>query len=106
MPKFMMTYLGGNPPATPEEGQRHFADYQAWLKTLGSKAVSPANPLKGTVCVLPDGNVAEGNQTGMSGFTIIETDTLEEALEFAKTCPFLTIGGTLEVSELVEMNMS
>ncbi|AMG31347.1 hypothetical protein AL542_14020 [Grimontia hollisae] len=104
MPKFMMTYLGGNPPATPEEGQKHFADYQAWLKALGDKAISPANPLKGTVCVAPDGSVTEGGKTSMSGFTIIEANSLDEALNAAKTCPFLTIGGTLEVSELVEMN--
>lgn len=27
MSKFMIAYLGGEPPASPEEGQRHFARY-------------------------------------------------------------------------------
>ena len=39
----------------------------------------------------------------MSGFTIIEADSAEEALEIAKDCPFLEIGGSLEVSELIQM---
>ena len=66
--------------------------------------VSPANPLKNTNTVKPDGTVDPGSVTKMSGFTIIETETIEAALEIAKTCPFLEIGGSLEVSELIEMS--
>ena len=32
-----------------------------------------------------------------------QQSTIEAALEMAKTCPFLEIGGSLEVSELIEM---
>ena len=103
MAQFMMTYLGGNHPATPEEGQQHFAKYQAWLADLGEAAVSPMNPLKDTCVVNPDGSVSDGGQTGMSGYTIVEAESLEAALEMAKSCPFLTIDGSLEVSELVQM---
>jgi len=39
----------------------------------------------------------------MSGFTIIKADSLDEALSIAKKCPFLDIGGSLEVSELMQM---
>jgi len=39
----------------------------------------------------------------MSGYTIIEVDSMEVALELAKACPFLDIGGSLEVSELLQM---
>ena len=39
----------------------------------------------------------------MSGYTIIEADSMDAALSIAKVCPFLDIGGSLEVSELVEM---
>ena len=50
-----------------------------------------------------DGSVTDGGNTGMSGYTIIETESMETALEAARACPFLDIGGTLEVSELGEM---
>jgi len=39
----------------------------------------------------------------MSGFTIIEADSMEAALSIAKDCPFLEIGGSLEVTELIKM---
>jgi hypothetical protein len=103
MAQYMITYLGGNPPSTPEEGKQHFAKYMEWLASLGDSAVSPANPLKNTNTVNPDGSVSDGGTTSMSGFTIVEADSMDAALSFAKTCPFLEIGGSLEVSELMQM---
>ncbi|KPK29041.1 MAG: hypothetical protein AMJ61_00775 [Desulfobacterales bacterium SG8_35_2] len=103
MPQYMITYLGGDQPSSPEEGKQHFAKYKEWLSSLGESAVSPANPLKNTSTVDSDGTVSTGSTTSMSGFTIIEVDSMEEALSIAKACPFLDIGGTLEVSELMQM---
>ncbi len=77
--------------------------YRAWLSSLGDSAVSPANPLKNTRTVNSDGTVTAGGTTSMSGYTIIEADSMEAALSIAKGCPFLDIGGSLEVSELIEM---
>jgi hypothetical protein len=73
------------------------------LAGLGEAAVSPANPFKNTSTVNPDGSVSAGSNTGMSGYTIIEADSMQKALEIAKACPFLEINGTLEVSELMQM---
>lgn len=103
MAKYIITYLGGNPPSTPEDGQKHFAKYKEWLASLGDAAVSPANPLKDTHTVNPDGTVTSGSTSTMSGYTVIEVDSMDRALDFAKTCPFLDIGGSLEVSELMQM---
>ena len=90
-------------PASQEEAKRHFSKYKDWLASLGSSVVSPANPLKNTSTVNSDGTVSNGGTTTMSGYTIIEADSMEEALSNAKTCPFLDIGGSLEVSEIVDM---
>ncbi len=103
MPRYLITYVGGNKPATPEEGKQHFAKYQEWLSSLGKSAVSPANPLKNTSTVNPDRSVSGGSTTAMSGFTIIEVATMDTALSIAKQCPFLDTGGSLEVSELIQM---
>ena len=103
MTQFIITYIGGNEPATPEEGQQHFKKYQAWLASLGEAAVSPANPLKNTQTVNPDGSWSAGGKSGMSGFTVIEADSIEAAVAIAKHCPFLDIGGSLEVAELLQM---
>jgi hypothetical protein len=103
MPRYVIVYLGGNQPSTPEEGKQHFAKYMDWLSSLGDAAVSPANPLKDTSTVHPDGTVTAGGTSAMSGYTIIEADSQDAALSIAKACPFLEIGGSLEVSELMEM---
>ena len=103
MAQYIMTYLGGDQPSSPEEGKQHFARYKEWLVSLGDSAVSPANPFKDTRTVNSDGIVTTGSTTSMSGYTIIEADSMEAALEMAKACPFLEIGGSIEVSELMQM---
>ena len=105
MPQYVIVYLGGEQPSSPEEGKQHMSKYMGWLSSLGDAAVSPANPLKNTSTIDSDGWVTSGGATSMSGFTIIEEESMEAALSVAKTCPFLDIGGSLEVSELVEMPM-
>jgi len=103
MQKYIIVYLGGDQPSSPEEGKAHFSKYMDWLSSLGDSAVSPANPLKNTSTVNSDGTVTAGGATTMSGYTIIEVESMEAALSAAKACPFLDIRGSLEVSELVEM---
>ena len=103
MPQYMITYLGTPKSASPEENQKHMSKYMEWLASLGDSAVSPANPLKNTSTINPDGSVTSGSATSMSGFTIIETDSMQTALSIAKACPFLEVGGSLEVSELIQM---
>ena len=103
MPQYVIVYLGGDPPSSPEEGKRRFSEYMDWLSSLGDAAVSPANPLKDTRTVHADRTVTAGSTTAMSGYTVIEADSMEAALSIARACPFLDTGGSLEVSELAEM---
>jgi hypothetical protein len=103
MPQYCISYIGGNQPSTPEEGQKHMNKYMEWLASLGEAAVSPMNPLANTQTVHPDGSVTQGSISWMSGYTLVEVDSMEAALDMAKACPFLEIGGSLEVSELMQM---
>lgn len=105
MAQYIITYIGGDQPASPEEGQKHYAKYKEWLSSLGDAAVSPANPLKDTRTINPDGIVTDGSNSLMSGYTIIEAGSIDEALALAKACPFLEINGSLEVSELIQMSV-
>jgi len=103
MPQYVIVYLGGDQPSNPEEGKQHMSKYMDWLSSLGESAISPANPLKNTSTVNSDGTVTSGGSTAMSGYTIIEANSMDAALSIAKACPFLDIGGSLEVSELIAM---
>ena len=104
MTQFIFVYLGGELPDNPEEGQHHFQRYQQWLDSLGNAVISPAIPFSDTHVVQPDGTVSQGSASAMSGLSIIRMDSLEEALAAARSCPFLEINGTLEVSEMIEMS--
>ena len=106
MPQYVIVYLGGNRPSSPEEGNQRFTQFKKWLSSLGKSVISPANPFKKTRTVNSDGTVIHGSTTSMSGYTIIEADSMEKAVEMAKACPFLDIGGSLEVSELAKISHS
>jgi hypothetical protein len=103
MTQFVFVYLGGNQPSSPEEAKKHFAKYTEWLTSLGDSVVTPTIPLKDTCTVSSDGKIREGSSSAMSGFSIIKAASIEAALEIAQACPFLEIGGSLEVSELMQM---
>lgn len=105
MTEYLLVYLGGNPPASPEEGKKHFARYKEWLGSLGDAVVSPANPLKNTRTIESDGRILETGSTTMSGYTIVQAQSMDEALKMGQACPFLETGGSLEVSELIKMQM-
>ena len=101
--QFVFVYLGGNPPSSPEEANKHFSKYTEWVASLGDAVVTPTIPLKDTHTVSSDGAVREGGSSAMSGFSIIKADSMQAALSIAQACPFLDIGGSLEVSELMQM---
>jgi hypothetical protein len=103
MTQYVFVYLGGNHPSNPEEANKHFKKYMEWLASLGDAVISPTIPLKDTHTVSSDGAIMEGGSSAMSGFSIIEAESIEAALSIAQACPFLEIGGSLEVSELMQM---
>lgn len=97
------TYLPGRRSTFQPGGRQHFAKYQEWLASLGEAAVNPANPFINTSPINPDRTISTGSKTLMSGYTVIENESMQKALEITKTCPFLDINSTLEVSELIQM---
>ena len=103
MKQYVIIYLGGDPPASPEASQKNYAKYQEWLGSLGDAAIKPMVPFKNSHTVNPDGSVVEGSSVGMTGNTIVQAESIEQAIAYAKACPFLEINGTLEVAEIVEM---
>ena len=104
MAQFIIIYLGGEQPSDPDAAKDNMEKYREWLQSLGDAVVSALNPLKDTHVIKPDGSTTPGSSTAMSGFTILETSSLGAALEMTKSCPFLEIGGTLEVSELMQIS--
>lgn len=100
MTQFIISYLGGDKPASAEEGKRHFAQYQQWLTSLGDAVIKPMVPYRNSHTVSSDG-VSAGSQVDMTGHTIVQAESIEQAIEIAKSCPFLAINGRLNIAEMV-----
>ena len=104
MPKFMFAYHGGGMPETPEEGAKAMAAWQAWYGEIGGKLADGGAPVGQSQTVKSDGSVVnDGGANPLSGYTIVETATAEEACDLAKGCPILEQGGSVEVAPIVEM---
>lgn len=103
MPGFMFAYHGGRKPESPEEGAAQMEKCGAWVAGLGDAAINPGTPLKKTITVSSDEVSDDSGPNPMSGYSVIKADNMEAALELAKACPTLEIGGTIAVSEMMEM---
>lgn len=74
-----------------------------WLEDLGDAAINPGTPLGKSKIVSASGISDYGGPDAMSGYTVVEANSMEEAIEMAKACPFLETGGTLEVAQMMQM---
>lgn len=104
MPRFILTYLGGNHPQSKEDGQKHMQDFMTWVKSLGESAISPMNPVGTSSFVSSNGATEDWPHPKLGGYTVIEAADKSAAIAMATSCPFLSIGGTMEVAELINMN--
>ncbi len=102
MPKFVFAYHGGKKPESADEGAQHMAKWEAWVGGLGDAVVNPGSPLGMSKTVSSDGVSDDGGSNPLSGFSIVNADSMDAALEMAKGCPYLEYG-TIEVAEVKEM---
>ena len=103
MSDFVFAYHGGKTPESPEEGAKQMAKWNAWVGGLGDAVVNPGTPLGKPKTVSSGGVSDDGGSNPLLGFSIVKADSMDAALEMAKACPTLEIGGTIEVAEVMEM---
>lgn len=103
MANFMIAYHGGNQPSSKEEGAAQMNKWKAWVEGLGDKMVNPGSPFMGTKIVTSNDVQDEKDPNMMKGFAIVKADTMEEAVEIVKSDPFLENGGTIRLSQTMEM---
>lgn len=101
MAKFLLVYSGGNPPASREEGEKVMAAWMAWFGRLGPAAVDEGAPTAHPAReISPTGQVTEVNDWLVTGYSILEAGSQEEATVLARSCPHLDAGGAVRVYEL------
>lgn len=104
MAKYMLSYHGGQKPESPEAGAAMMAQWKSWVSALGDIMIEPQNPLGVSKTVSRDGVADNGGSNPMSGYSVIQADSMEAALEIAKSCPFIDLArGEIVVSEIIQM---
>jgi len=105
MAKYLYTYHGGVGMETTEEKMAEvMALWGAWFEELGSAIVDGGAPVGASQTVGEGGAVSDGGGVNpTTGYTILSASSLAEAVTKAKGCPSLADGGSVEVSELIDM---
>lgn len=102
MPSYLITYHGGSGvPTDPEAAQQMAAAFEAWVAKIGSALRDPGAPLGDARTVTADSQTGGQAEANVAGYTVIEAASLDDAVNLVRTHPFLTRGGSLQVSESV-----
>ena len=98
MANFVLIFHGGSMPETPEEGAAVVAAWTNWFTGLGTALVDQGNPISNHRTIAADGSVSEP-ASDVSGYTIIQADSLDAAVALARGCPVFLGGASIEVAE-------
>lgn len=115
MNEFTMIYRGAQDPDvefSPEQMQGILQQWRDWMMSMAEhdQMANPGNRLSFEGAVLKPNNVITDGpyveiKEMISGYTIIKAETLAEAIEIAKGCPVLKVGGSVEVRGIIPMQM-
>jgi hypothetical protein len=103
MAKYVLAYRGGGMAATEEEQNAAMAAWGAFLGNLGAAVVDQGNPFSGSKSIAADGTVGDSGTAGLTGYSILNADSLDAAVGLTKDCPIFANGGSVDVYEAIEM---
>jgi hypothetical protein len=91
--KYVLAYRGGTMGDTPEAQAEAMTAWMNWFGELGTAMVDGGAPFG------PSTTLGDGPNSNLSGYSIIEADTLDDAAAKARGCPVLGSGGSIDVYE-------
>lgn len=98
MGKYVLAYTGGGMATTEAEQAKAMEAWGAWFGQLGAAVVDMGAPF-GPSAAAGGGAAA----SGLTGYSILEADSLEAASALADGCPVIATGGAVEVYETLAM---
>jgi hypothetical protein len=102
MATYLVTYHGnGGVPPTPEAQQQAMAAFGAWVASVGDAMVDPGAPLAAAKSVSSSGAADRPADGPVAGYTILRAADLDAAVRLVNNHPFISRGGTLQVSEAI-----
>jgi hypothetical protein len=104
MTNYVFMYSGGHGVATDEaERDAQYAKWGQWFGELGAAVVDGGAATGNAKTVGAGGSVSDGGSRGLTGYSIVSAASLDAAVELAKGCPVLEIGGAVDVYEAIKM---
>jgi hypothetical protein len=104
MGTYVISYYGEPTFTSPEAGATYQKDWQRWMGGLGKALVNPGVPLKRAKTVRASGLSDDTRSPRLTGYSILQADSIDAAIEMAKGCPHLQ-HGTVDVAEAMSMGM-
>ena len=101
MTKYIFAYHSG--PNPPEPSPEIMEKWTSWIGGMGSAVVDGGAPVSVSKTVDANGTSDGGGANPLSGYTFVETDSMDAACKLAEGCPALETGGSVEVAECVQM---
>jgi hypothetical protein len=107
MGKYLLSFHGGAPGATQEERDASMARWTAWFQQIGASIADPGDGVAPQGFISSSGDVMRGTPEGenaaraVTGYTVINADDVDAAIQIAKGCPILADGGSIEIGELM-----
>jgi hypothetical protein len=98
MKKYLVTYHGGAPPATPEQAKQMKEAFGGWLGRAGAAVVDAGAPIRAAGHVGKTHAAAE-----IGGYSIIQAESADAARAVLDSHPFVARGGTLQFFELLSI---
>ncbi len=103
MAKFVLAYRGGSVPESEADQQATMEAWMGWFGALGEAVVDGGAPFGASKSVANDGATSEGAPSALTGYSILEADSLDAATDLASGCPVLSAGGSVDVFEALPM---
>ena len=104
MTNYVFAYSGGTGvSADAAERDAQYAQWGEWFGQLGSAVVEGGAAMGTAKTVGPGGSVSDGGSRGVTGYSVVSAASLDSAVELAKGCPVLGIGGAVDVYEAIAM---
>ncbi|BDS12216.1 YciI family protein [Aureispira anguillae] len=114
MKEFMMIFRNDYNPnikPSPEQLQANVKKWQDWIggiaaqgKFVGTNRLGFEGKTLNPNNVITDGPYTEIKEI-IGGYIIVKSNTIDEALELAKNCPVLDIGGNVEVRDIMSITL-
>lgn len=102
MAKFVVVYRGGQMEEAPADVEAVMATWMSWFQKLGLAVTDHGNPFGASTGIDANGKRVESS-ADLTGYSIVEATSLDDAVTLVKECPNFAAGGSLEIYEAMAM---